>query len=84
MYDHVLPSSFGIFLIIIPQLYMVDLSFRPNLSPLERGGDKDFYTLEHYKHFLRTCEEVGIRVDLSLPLLGWIPNFGRFLMNIKI
>ena len=41
-----------IFLIIIPQLYMVDLSFRPNLSPLERGGDKDFYTLEHYKHFL--------------------------------
>ena len=34
-----------IFLIIIPQLYMVDLSFRPNLSPLERGGDKDFYTL---------------------------------------
>ncbi len=41
-----------VFLIIIPQLYMVDLSFRPNLSPLERGGDKDFYTLEHYKHFL--------------------------------
>lgn len=41
-----------IFLVIIPQLYMVDLSFRPNLSPLERGGDKDFYTFEHYRHFL--------------------------------
>ena len=41
-----------VFLIIIPQLYMLDLSFKPNLYPLERGGPKDFYTLEHYKYFL--------------------------------
>ena len=41
-----------IFLIIIPQLYMLDLSFRPNLPPLLRGGHDDVHTLTHYKHFI--------------------------------
>ena len=41
-----------IFLIIIPQLYMLDLSFRPNLPPLLRGGSDDVHTLVHYKHFI--------------------------------
>ena len=41
-----------IFLIIIPQLYMLDLSFRPNLPPLLRGGPDDVHTLVHYKHFV--------------------------------
>ena len=41
-----------IFLIIIPQLYMLDLSFRPNLPPLLRGGPDDVHTLAHYKHFI--------------------------------
>ena len=45
-----------IFLIIIPQLYMLDLSFRPNLPPLLRGGEDDVYTLMHYKHFLYGAE----------------------------
>jgi spermidine/putrescine transport system permease protein len=45
-----------IFLIIIPQLYMLDLSFRPNLPPLLRGGPDDVYTLMHYKHFLYGAE----------------------------
>ena len=45
-----------IFLIIIQQLYMLDLSFRPNLPPLLRGGDDDVYTLMHYKHFLYGAE----------------------------
>ncbi len=41
-----------IFLIIIPQLYMLDLSFRPNLPPLLRGGPDDVHTIVHYKHFI--------------------------------
>ena len=45
-----------IFLIIIPQLYMLELSFRPNLPPLLRGGEDDVYTLMHYKHFLYGAE----------------------------
>ena len=45
-----------VFLIVIPQLYMLDLSFRPNLPPLLRGGADDIYTLSHYKHFLYGSE----------------------------
>ena len=46
-----------VFLIVIPQLYMLDLSFRPNLPPLLRGGTDDVYTLSHYKHFLYGSEK---------------------------
>ena len=45
-----------VFLIVIPQLYMLDLSFRPNVPPLLRGGPDDVYTLTHYKHFLYGSE----------------------------
>ena len=45
-----------VFLIVIPQLYMLDLSFRPKLPPLLRGGADDVYTLSHYKHFLYGSE----------------------------
>lgn len=37
-----------IFLVILPQLDMVDYSFRPNLSMSERGGPNDVYTLQNY------------------------------------
>lgn len=36
-------------LIILPQLSMLDFSFRHHLPPPEMGGPKDVYTLEHYK-----------------------------------
>jgi spermidine/putrescine transport system permease protein len=35
-------------LVILPNLLMVDLSFRPNLLPAELGGEKDVYTLKNY------------------------------------
>ena len=31
---------------------MLDLSFRPNLPPLLRGGPDDVHTIVHYKHFI--------------------------------
>jgi len=61
-----------VFLILIPQLYMLDLSFRPNLPPLLRGGPDDVYTLTHYKHFVFGSEtskdtynyvDIGVFVD---------------------
>ena len=58
-----------IFLIIIPQLYMLDLSFRPNLPPLLRGGPDDVHTLEHYKYFIfgsATSEDSYNYVDLGV------------------
>jgi spermidine/putrescine transport system permease protein len=39
-------------MIILPQLYMVDFSFRFNLLPNEIGGPKDVYTLEHYRYLI--------------------------------
>ena len=62
-------SFWIIFLIIIPQIYMLDLSFRPNLPPLLRGGEEDVYTLTHYKHFLfgsETSKDAYNFVDLNV------------------
>ena len=58
-----------VFLIVIPQLYMLDLSFRPNLPPLLRGGPDDVYTLTHYKHFLygsETSKDTYNYVDIGV------------------
>ncbi|MEP0072942.1 MAG: ABC transporter permease [Marinomonas sp.] len=35
-------------LVILPQLLMIDYSFRPNLLPAEIGGPKDTYSLVNY------------------------------------
>jgi len=41
-----------IVLVILPQISMLDYSFRFNLPPAEQGGPKDFYTLSNYQHLL--------------------------------
>jgi len=41
-----------IFLVILPQLSMLDYSFRFNLPPAEVGTAKDYYTLSNYEHLL--------------------------------
>lgn len=41
-----------LFLIVLPQLYMVDYSLHPKLPPTRRGGPEDVYTLENYRYFL--------------------------------
>jgi spermidine/putrescine transport system permease protein len=40
------------FLIILPQLFMFDFSFRHNLPPAEVGGPNDVYTLSHYRYLV--------------------------------
>ena len=39
-------------MIVLPQLFMVEMSFRPKLPPIEMGGPKDLYTSENYHYFL--------------------------------
>jgi spermidine/putrescine transport system permease protein len=46
-----LVAFWALFLVVLPQLYMVVESFHPRLPPLERGGPKDYLTLEQYKSF---------------------------------
>ncbi|MFT0860038.1 ABC transporter permease [Ancylobacter sp. G4_0304] len=41
-----------IVLITLPQLAMLDYSFRNNLPPPMRGGEADVYTLVNYRYFL--------------------------------
>lgn len=39
-------------LIVLPQLAMLDFSFRHNLPRAEIGGPRDIYTLDNYRYFL--------------------------------
>ena len=41
-------SFWVLLLIVLPELMMVDASFRPSLLPEEVGGPKDVYTLANY------------------------------------
>ncbi|WP_439816066.1 ABC transporter permease [Zavarzinia sp. CC-PAN008] len=47
-------------LIVLPNLMMVDLSFRPNLLPAEIGGPKDVHTLANYETLWRNSIHFGI------------------------
>lgn len=40
------------FMIILPQLYMVDFSFSHNLPPSKIGGPEDVYTTQNYEYLL--------------------------------
>jgi spermidine/putrescine transport system permease protein len=65
-----LAVGFWIFiLILLPQLSMLDFSFRHHLPPPEMGGPKDVYTLEHYKFLVLGAQGADSSynaVDLSV------------------
>ena len=44
-------------LIMLPQFFMFDFSFRFNLPPADLGGPKDVYTLSHYKYMAFGSEQ---------------------------
>jgi spermidine/putrescine transport system permease protein len=46
-----LVAFWALFLVTLPYLYMVVESFHPRLPPLERGGPKDYLTLQQYRSF---------------------------------
>ncbi|MEY4090854.1 MAG: hypothetical protein RLZZ496_36 [Pseudomonadota bacterium] len=45
-------AFWALFMIVLPQLFMVEMSFRPKLPPVEMGGPKDFYTFQNYHYFI--------------------------------
>lgn len=47
-------------MVILPQLLMVDYSFKPNLLPAEIGGPKDSYTLDNYITLFGNTIHLGI------------------------
>ena len=52
LYLAIAVGFWAFFIIVLPQLAMVDMSFRPKLPPSQMGGPKDIYTLENYRYFL--------------------------------
>lgn len=52
-----LVSFWLIVLILLPQLSMLDYSFRFNLPPAEVGGPKDVYTLSNYEYLIYGSDE---------------------------
>ncbi|MEM7169466.1 MAG: ABC transporter permease [Pseudomonadota bacterium] len=73
---YLLLFSFGwiIFMVIMPQLYMFDFSFRFNLPPPEVGGPKDVYTLKNYRYLVFGREG-------SSEALNWL-HLGVFVKTI--
>ncbi len=58
-----------VFLVILPQLSMLDYSFRFNLPPAAQGGPEDVYTLSNYQHLLYgsdTTHQTYNTVDLKV------------------
>jgi len=52
----ILVSFWVVMLIILPQVFMFNLSFRPHLPPPEMGGPNDYLTLENYKYLVFGAE----------------------------
>ena len=65
-----------IMIIVLPQLYMIDYSFRPNLTAAQIGGPKDVYTLANYRYLI-----FGRPGDSET--LNWL-HLGAFLHTIVI
>ncbi len=52
----ILVTFWVVVLIILPQIYMFNLSFHPHLPPPEMGGPNDYLTLENYKYLVFGAE----------------------------
>ncbi|MEJ8472789.1 ABC transporter permease [Roseibium algae] len=56
----------GIFLIILPQLAMLDYSFRFNLPAAQVGGVNDVYTLDNYAYFFQGNDSTVNTLDMGI------------------
>ena len=63
----ILVAFWIVVLILLPQIAMLDFSFRFDLPPSEAGGPKDIYTLHNYRYLFLGAEGSGEsynRVDM--------------------
>jgi spermidine/putrescine transport system permease protein len=72
----------ALFLIICPQLYMIDYSFHPRLPQVKRGGPDDVYTLENYRYFLFGSTRDASRWNTTHLHAFWITIFVSVLITI--
>jgi spermidine/putrescine transport system permease protein len=72
----------ALFLIVCPQLYMIDYSFHPRLPQVKRGGPDDVYTLENYRYFLFGSTRDASRWNMTHLHAFWITIFVSVLITI--
>jgi spermidine/putrescine transport system permease protein len=72
----------ALFLIVCPQLYMIDYSFHPRLPQVKRGGPDDVYTLENYRYFLFGSTRDASRWNTTHLYAFWITIFVSVLITI--
>ncbi len=74
-------------MIVMPQFFMIDFSFRLNLPPRDIGTAKDVYTLSHYQFMLYGSAKGGAAynvVDLSVFLKTLLAALGVTLFDLVI
>ncbi len=74
-------------MILLPQFFMVDFSFRHNLPPAEIGGPNDVYTLEHYKFLVFGSEQSGAgynEIDVGVFIRTLLAAFFVTLFDLAI
>jgi spermidine/putrescine transport system permease protein len=72
----------ALFLIVFPQLYMIDYSFHPKLPQIKRGGPEDVYTLENYRYFLFGSTRDTSHWNTTHLYAFWITIFVSVLITI--
>jgi spermidine/putrescine transport system permease protein len=76
-----------VFMIVMPQLYMVDFSFRHNLPLADVGGPKDVHTLKNYEYLIfgrQTDEEFFNWLHLTVFLKTMLASIFVTLLDLAI
>jgi spermidine/putrescine transport system permease protein len=80
-----LVAFWSLFLVTLPYLYMVVESFHPRLPPLDRGGPKDFLTIEQYKSFfISPTDNLVNSVHLGAFIFSIIASVAVTALNFSI
>ena len=69
-------------LVVLPDLYLFENSFRPYLAFVDIGGPKDFYSFNNYLSFFQT--PIHIQVFFSTILYSSIVTFACFALSYPL
>ncbi|MDY6857751.1 MAG: ABC transporter permease [Pseudomonadota bacterium] len=77
-------AAWVILLIVLPQLSMLDYSFRHNLPGSQIGGPDDTYTLENYRYFLFGNDDGLNTLDIGILLRTLIAAVFVTILDVMI
>ncbi|KGB81659.1 ABC transporter permease [Rhodovulum sp. NI22] len=77
-------AAWVILLIVLPQLSMLDYSFRHNLPASQIGGPDDTYTLENYRYFMFGNDDGLNTLDIGILLRTLIAAVFVTILDVMI